>query len=358
MSKKIFLSAPVATHEELDLIQEVFDSNYIAPAGPMLERFEKNMCDYTGYQHAVAVSSGTAAIHLVLVGMGIQPQDHVWASTLTFIGSVSPVIFCGGILSFVDASFKDWNIDVDLLEQELRHANKKNCLPKALVVTDLYGQSCDYDALYEVCKPYEIKIIADAAESLGASYKGNKCRPDIATYSFNGNKIITTSGGFLSKQARDDYPYYHHSVIGFNYRMSNILAALGVAQLKDIENRIKKKKIIFDYYRSKLASNEHIKFMPIVDHGEPNYWLSTILIDVKSGVTPEQIRLALEKEEIEARPVWKPMHLQPVFATNVIKRGNVSEEIFNTGLCLPSGLSLETKEQDRIIDIIQSCFKR
>ncbi|HXF90800.1 MAG TPA: aminotransferase class I/II-fold pyridoxal phosphate-dependent enzyme, partial [Candidatus Nitrosotenuis sp.] len=255
--QRIFLSPPHMSGHELDLIKEVFDSNYIAPLGPMVDRFEADICAYTGYSHAVALSSGTAALHLALLSLGIQQGDHIWASTLTFIASVSPITFCGAIPTFIDASTTDWNIDPDLLEEALHDtATRGGVMPKAMIVTDLYGQPCDYNRLLDICQTYGVTLISDAAESLGASYKGSRCPSPISAYSFNGNKIITTSGGgilasqdkkiieyarFLSQQARDPFPYYQHTVIGQNYRMSNVLAAIGVGQLKILDDRIEQK---------------------------------------------------------------------------------------------------------------------
>ena len=370
---RIFLSPPHMSGHEINLIQEVFTSNYVAPLGPMVNRFEEDICHYTGYKYAVALSSGTAAIHLAFLSLGIKPKDHIWSSTLTFIGSVSPIIFCGGIPTFIDASFEDWNIDIDLLEESLKEAAHNNCLPKAIIVTDLYGQPCDHDRLKAVCAPYHIDIVCDSAESLGASYKNTKCYADISTYSFNGNKIITTSGGgmlvsndkkiidhamFLSQQARDPYPYYQHSTIGNNYRMSNVLAAIGVGQLMVLDKRIERKSQIFGYYKENLSKISGITFMPILERNHPNYWLTVICIDSQCGITPEDLRLALEEENIESRPLWKPMHMQPVFSQYRSIRGSVSEKLFKTGLCIPSGSSLSQQDQDRVIEIIKHTLSK
>lgn len=365
---KIFLSPPHMSGHELDFIKEVFASNYIAPLGPMVDRFEKEICTYTGYKHAVALSSGTAALHLALLSLGIQSGDPIWASTFTFIGSVSPITFCNAIPSFIDSSLTDWNIDLDLLEESLLEAQKHGSPPKALIVTDLYGQTCDYDRLMKICESFNVTLISDAAESLGASYKTSRCSPPIATFSFNGNKIITTSGGgilvahdkritdyarFLSQQARDPFPYYHHTVIGQNYRMSNVLAAIGVGQLEVLDDRVATKKRIYTYYKKHLEVIPGIKLMPIPEYSQPNYWLTTLTIDPLTGVTPDDIILALGKAQIESRRLWKPMHLQPVFSHAKVYGGSVSEVLFNTGLCLPSGSMLTTEDQDHIIEIIQ-----
>lgn len=370
--ERIYLSPPHMSGKELEFIKKAFESNYIAPLGPMVDELEKSVCEYTGYPYAVALSSGTAALHLALLSIGIKPNDEVWASSLTFIGSVSPIMFCGAIPSFVDSSFNDWNIDVDLLEESLKKAKKNNILPKALIVTDLYGQACDYDRLIEVTNAFSITLISDAAESLGSSYKKSKCSTDIAAFSFNGNKIITSSGGgmlvskdeslikyarYLSQQARDETPYYQHSVIGYNYRMSNISAAIGLAQLDVLDKRVQKKKEIFEYYKENLANIEEINFMPVSKFGNPNYWLTVITIDPESGLSPEALRVKLEEYNIESRPLWKPMHKQPVFSHNTMYGGEVSEKLFETGLCLPSGTALSRVQQDKVIEIIVKCLR-
>jgi dTDP-4-amino-4,6-dideoxygalactose transaminase len=371
--ERIFLSPPYMSGNELTLINEAFSSNYIAPLGPMVDRFEADFCVYTGYDHCVALSSGTAALHLALLGIGIKPGDHVWASALTFMGSVSPITFCNAVPTFVDSSISDWNIDLDLLEENIPIAAKKNELPKAVLVTDLYGQLCDYPRLQRICENYDIKIISDSAEALGASCNGSKSLPEISAYSFNGNKIITTSGGgmlasnnkslidyakFLSQQARDPVPYYQHTVIGYNYRMSNILAAIGVAQLQILDERINQKKKIYQYYCTQLSDIEGISFMPLAQDRSPNYWLSVMVVDKKTGIFVEDLRLALEKENIEARNIWKPMHLQPVFSQCNIIGGHISEQLFETGLCLPSGAAMQQQDQDRVIKIIKKAFNK
>lgn len=370
--ERIFLSPPCMSGNELDFIKEAFASNYIAPLGPMVDRFESDFSAYTGYNHCVALSSGTAALHLALLALGIEAEDHIWASTLTFMGSVSPITFCGAIPTFVDSSMQDWNIDPDLLEEGLSAASRKKQLPKAIIVTDLYGQLCDYQRLHKICENYNIKVISDSAEALGASCNGSRSLAEISAYSFNGNKIITTSGGgmlasnnksiieyarFLSQQARDPFPYYQHSVIGYNYRMSNILAAIGIAQLQILDERVNQKKKIYQYYYDQLSGIDCISFMPVAKDRSPNYWLSVLLVDKKSGVSVEKLRLALEKENIEARNVWKPMHLQPVFSQCKVIGGAVSQKLFETGLCLPSGAAMSQQDQDRVVKVIKSFFR-
>ncbi|MGB9439060.1 MAG: aminotransferase class I/II-fold pyridoxal phosphate-dependent enzyme, partial [Desulfobacterales bacterium] len=329
--ERIFLSPPHMSGYEQKYLKEAFESNYIAPLGPQVDAFEKEFAQKIRTTHAVALSSGTAAMHLALCELGVGVGDEVFVSTLTFIGSVSPVTFLGAKPVFIDADYKTWNMDPDLLAKELNSCAERGRLPKAVVPTDLYGQCADYDRILEICAPYEIPVIVDAAEALGATYKGRSAGAGAkaAVFSFNGNKIITTSGGgmltsedagfinktrFLSQQARDDAPHYEHSQIGFNYRMSNILAAIGRGQLNVLDERVRAKRQIFKKYKAALQNVEGIEFMSEAPFGKSNRWLTVILISSeKFGTDREAVRVALEDENIEARPVWKPMHLQPVF---------------------------------------------
>lgn len=369
--ERLFLSPPHMSGKELKLIEEAFSTNYVAPLGPMVDAFEEEFSAYTGIPHVVALSSGTAALHLALRCSGIGPGDFVIAPTLTFIAGVSPIIYLGATPVFIDVSSETWTIDVDLLAEALRNFAKKGKLPKAVVPTDLYGQSCDVDAIRQVCKPYDIAVIIDSAEAVGSTYKGCSAgyHADTAIFSFNGNKIITSAGGgilashnkqlidearFLSQQARDPAPYYEHSTFGYNYRMSNILAAIGRAQLEVLNSRVEKKREISEYYKHHLQDVPGISFMPEASYGRSNWWLTPILIDEKKfGVSCEQVRLSLESQDIESRRIWKPMHLQSVFANNLCVGGKVSEDIFNKGLCLPSGTNMSTDDMDRVISIIQ-----
>jgi dTDP-4-amino-4,6-dideoxygalactose transaminase len=388
-SKRIFLSPPHMGGEELPFIQEAFESNYIAPLGPMVDAFEKEFAEKVGIGHAVAVSSGTAALHLALSILAVGPGDEVIASTLTFIGSVTPITFQGATPVFIDSDYDTWNMDTSRLEAELVACKERGKLPKAVVPTDLYGQCADVDRILDICKPYGIPVIADSSESLGATCNGRCAGAGVkaAVFSFNGNKIITTSGGgmlasddeefiararFLSQQARDDAPHYEHSTVGYNYRMSNILAAIGRGQLRVLDQRVEKKRWIFDYYRSALQDVPGIEFMPEAPYGKSNRWLTVILITPEEfGVDRESVRLALEKENIEARPVWKPMHVQPVFNSGKhgagrkegkyparVIGGKVAEDLFNRGLCLPSGTAMTEQDLDRIISIIRKCRKQ
>jgi len=377
--------------EELKFVHDAFESNYIAPIGPMVDAFEQEFSEYVGIKHCVALSSGTAAMHLALRILGIKPGDEVIASTLTFIGSVSPIIFQGASPVFIDADRFTWNMDLNLLYDELKCCASKDKLPKAVIPTDLYGQCADYDQIQKICDSYNIPIIIDAAESLGAKYKnrnaGTAGRASI--FSFNGNKIVTTSGGGmlasednevidharkLSQQARELLPYYEHTEIGYNYRMSNILAAIGRGQLKVLNDRVAKKRNIFINYQDALDNIPGIEFMPEATYGKSNRWLTVILINQDMfGANNEAVRLALEEENIEARPIWKPMHLQPVFriknkGLNIkakkstrktykarVVGGDVSEDLFKRGLCLPSGTAMIEKDLNRVVNVILSC---
>jgi dTDP-4-amino-4,6-dideoxygalactose transaminase len=375
-SQRIFLSPPHMGGTEQRFIQEAFDSNYIAPLGPQVDSFEKEFSERTGITHAVALSSGTAAIHLAVLLSGVGKGDLVLASTLTFIGSVSPIVFQGAVPVFVDSDRVSWNMDPKLLEEELETCQKQDCLPKAIIPTDLYGQCADMDRIIEICKPYGVPVIVDAAEALGAKYNGRHAGKGAvsAIFSFNGNKIITTSGGgmlasddkalidqarFLSQQARDPAPHYEHSELGYNYRMSNILAAIGRGQLKVLDERVKRKRKIFRTYSEMLSDLPGIEFMPEAPYGECTRWLTVILITPEEfGADRETVRLALEVENIESRPLWKPMHMQPVFKGCRVRGGSVSEDLFNRGLCLPSGTAMTETDLERIIAVIRKCCKR
>jgi dTDP-4-amino-4,6-dideoxygalactose transaminase len=408
--QRIFLSPPHMGGEELRFIHQAFDSNYIAPLGPMVDAFEREFSDHVGIRYNLALSSGTAAMHLALRHLGVGPGDEVFASTLTFIGSVTPATFLGAMPVFIDCDRKSWNMDPDLLEQELIICSKAGKLPKVVIPTDLYGQCCDYDRVYEICGRYGVPVVIDAAEAMGATYYSSKSKVQssklkiqidqtdqtsqihagkgakAAVFSFNGNKIMTTSGGGmlssdepelidharkLSQQAREPAVHYEHSEIGYNYRMSNILAAIGRGQLKVLDDRVRKKQWIFNHYQEVLRDLPGVAFMPEASYGKANRWLTVILITPEAfGADRETIRLALEKENIESRPVWKPMHLQPVFEVEGGKvenkergykaravGGEVAEDLFNRGLCLPSGTQMTEEDLDRVVKIIQRCHK-
>lgn len=369
---RIFLSPPHLSGEEEARLQEVLDSNYIAPVGPMLERFEADFCRMTGFADAVALNSGTAALLLALRGLGVTTGDRVWTSTLTFIGGVTPIVQLGAEPVFFDVDPETWTLDPALLAAELAHATRQGGLPKVVVPTDLYGQSCDLDALIALCSPYGVAVVTDSAEAVGSRYRDRAAGKGAAAaaYSFNGNKIITTSGGgmlasdnrklvaqarFLAQQARDPAPHYQHSTLGYNARLSNVLAGVGVAQLAVLPQRVAQRRAVFARYQAGLADVAGLRLMPEAAWGVSNRWLTVAQIDPEAfGASPEQVRLALEAANIESRPVWKPMHLQPVFATARRVGGAVAERLFARGLCLPSGSALTTRDIDRIVALIRS----
>lgn len=365
----------------MDYIKEAFDSNWIAPLGPHVDAFEREMADYVGVSGALALSSGTAALHLALKLAGVERGDRVFCSDLTFAATVNPVFYEGAEPVFIDAEPESWNLSPLALERAFADAEREGRLPKAVVAADLYGQSADYGPIEALCDRYGVPLVEDAAEALGATYRGKKCgalgRWNVL--SFNGNKIITTSGGgmllsddveglakarFWATQARDKAPWYQHSEIGYNYRMSNLLAAVGRAQLGVIEDRVAARRAVFDRYVRELGELPGISFMPEASFGRHNRWLTVALVDPsRTGVSPLDLMGVLEKENIESRPLWKPMHLQPVFETYPFyshdQEGDsaVSASLFDRGLCLPSGSSLSESEQERIVQIIRSGFK-
>lgn len=370
MNKPILLSTPHIGDLELDFVKEAFETNWIAPVGPHVDAFEQEFCEVVGASHAAAVSSGTAALHLALRLIGIQPRDEVFCSTLTFIATANPITYLGAKPVFIDSDRTSWNMNPDLLRSALDHRAKIGKLPKAVVLVHLYGQSADIAPIMEACDRYSIPLIEDAAEALGASYKerspGTFGR--IGIYSFNGNKIITTSGGgmlvsedpeivakarFLATQARDPAPHYQHSEIGYNYRLSNVLAGIGRGQLRVLSERVAARRRNFEIYQQALGKLPGLEFMPEAAFGSATRWLTCLTIDpVAFGKDREQVRLALGQQQIEARPVWKPLHLQPVFADCECIGGEVSEKLFERGLCLPSGSNLSLDDLERVIGAI------
>jgi dTDP-4-amino-4,6-dideoxygalactose transaminase len=357
--------------KERHFVEEAFKSNYVAPTGPMVDAFEKSVADYCGISHTVALSSGTAAIHLALKCLDLPPGSEVWASSLTFIGSIAPAIYEGMKPVFIDVNSADWTMDCDLLRAELRQSAKANRLPGAIIPTDLYGQSCDLDTIAEAAAEFGVPVIADSAEAMGARYKDRHAGDGalVAIFSFNGNKIITSSGGgilashdekiahrarYLSTQARQPFPHYEHTEVGYNYRLSNICAAIGRGQMEVLDDRVKQRRAIFELYRSLLSDVPGISFMPEASYGRCTRWLTVILVERESfGLEPEDIRLKLEEENIESRPLWKPMHLQPVFRNERVLGGRTSEELFKKGLCLPSGTELSGHDVERIATAIR-----
>jgi dTDP-4-amino-4,6-dideoxygalactose transaminase len=367
---RIYLSPPHVYGPERELVAEALASNWIAPLGPHVDAFEREFATCIGVPHAVALSSGTAGLHLAMVLLGVGPGDTVICSSLTFSASANPICYQRATPVFVDCD-RTWTMDPALLEDALKAAVAAGKPPKALIAVDLYGQCADYDAICGLGDKYGVPLVEDAAEALGATYKG---RPSggfgrIGVFSFNGNKIVTTSGGgmlvtrelaladgarFLATQARDPAPHYEHSHVGYNYRLSNVLAAIGRGQLLSLAKRVATRRRIFDRYVEGLGGLPGIEFMPEAAYGRSTRWLTCLLIDPRAfGADREAVRLALEAEDIEARPTWKPMHLQPVFAGARMFGGAVSERLFRDGLCLPSGSSLREEDQARVISTIR-----
>jgi len=371
LKERIYLSPPHMSGNELKYIEEAFKTNWIAPLGPNVDAFEKELAKYVGIEGAVAVSSGTAAIHLALRLLEIKTGDRVFCSTLTFIASASPILYQGAEPVFIDSEPDTWNMSPIALERALEDAKREGKLPKAVIVVNLYGQSAKMDEILSLCNKYNIPVIEDAAESLGSTYKGKKSGTlgKFGIYSFNGNKIITTSMGgmlvshdmealkkarFLATQARDSALHYQHSQLGYNYRMSNILAGIGRAQLEVIEQRIKARRAIFQRYFEELGQIDGVCFMPELEDTVSNRWLTALTIDQeKLNVNPVDIIKYLDKENIEARRVWKPLHLQPLFEGIKYyphhENYSVSEALFENGICLPSGSNMTPDQQDRVI---------
>jgi dTDP-4-amino-4,6-dideoxygalactose transaminase len=367
---RLFLSPPHRSGREPAEVAEAFASNYVAPAGPSLAAFEEAFKDYTGFPHAVALTSGTAATHLALRHLGVGPGDEIWAASLTFVGSIGPAVHERATPVFIDCDQATWTLDPNLLAEALESAARRGRLPRAVIPTDLYGQSCDLDRIVALCAQYEVPVICDSAEAMGAHYKGRHAGRGAwcAIFSFNGNKIITTSSGGmlasedaglieharkLSQQAREPAPHYEHVEIGYNYRLSNILAGIGIGQLSVLESRVSRRRAIFRRYSEQIASLPGVTFMPEAAYGRHNRWLTVLLIEPEMfGATRELVRLALEARNIESRPVWKPMHMQPVFKDAVCVGGAVSERLFDLGLCLPSGSAMSDDDVDRVCEVL------
>lgn len=371
--EKLYLSPPHMGSSESRLLQEALDSNWIAPLGPFVDRFEREFAAKFSAPNALATNTGTAALHLALRVLGVGRGDRVICPSLTFIATANPVLYQGAEPIFIDSEDKSWNIDPELLEEELETASRRDELPKAVIVVDVLGQSADWAPILEVGSRFDIPVIEDAAEALGASYRGRPVGSFglLSAFSFNGNKIITTSGGgmlvssdavlirharYLATQARDPAPHYEHSEWGYNYRLSNLLAAVGVGQLEVLEERVSARRSVFEYYARHLGTVEGLSFMPELEGTVSTRWLTVLMIDpVVFGADREEVRRALEEHNIESRPVWKPLHMQPVFKDCRFRGGGVAEHIFERGLCLPSGSSLTRSQQDRVIEVILSC---
>jgi dTDP-4-amino-4,6-dideoxygalactose transaminase len=371
MNERLYLSPPHVSKKERELLLDAFDSNWIAPIGPHVDAFEHEFAKKVGMADAAALCSGTAALHLSLIILGIKPGDEVLTSTFTFAATANAITYAGAIPVFIDSDRRSWNMDPSLLAEEIKNSLGRGVRPKAVIAVDLYGQCADFEPIQEICQENSIPLIEDAAEALGASYKSKAAGSfgDLACFSFNGNKIITTSGGgmlvsrstewveqarFLATQARDSAPHYQHSKIGYNYRLSNLLAAIGRGQLHSLEDKVRIRRKNFEYYRQTLDDLHGIEFMPEYSGSKCTRWLTCITIDPKKfGADREMVRLALDAKNIEARPLWKPMHQQPVFLSCRVRGGDVSADLFSRGLCLPSGSNLEKSDLQRVVEIIR-----
>jgi len=372
---RIFLSPPDVGPDERELLLDAFDSNWIAPLGPHVDAFEAEVAAAVGVRHAVALSSGTAALHLALLMAGVGPGDRVLCSTLTFVASANPIVYLGAEPVFVDATRHDWNIDVGLVEGELASAAERGERYAAAIAVDLYGRCCDYQRLEPLCRTYGIPLIEDAAEALGSTHLGRSAGSfgDMGILSFNGNKILTTSGGgmlvtddaalaerarHLATQAREPAPHYEHVDVGFNYRMSNLLAAVGRGQLRHLEEKVARRRSIADRYRDRFAAVPGIEVAPGSPDPSSNAWLTCLVVDPDvAGVDREAVRTYLRARGIEARPVWKPMHLQPLFRAARTLGGGVAAELFARGLCLPSGSSLTDAEQEEVCSEVSAAVR-
>lgn len=374
MDKKVFLASPHMSKEgyEQEYVKEAFDTNWIAPLGANVNNFEKELAEYVGAGHAAALSSGTAAIHMGLQALGVQKGDIVFCQALTFSASANPIVYEEAAPVFIDSEYETWNMDPKALERAF-----EKYTPKAVIVVHLYGIPAKMDEIMKICQKHNVPILEDAAESLGATINGKQTGTfgKFGAFSFNGNKIITTSGGgmlvsddeeriakvrFWATQSREKFRYYEHKEIGYNYRLSNISAGIGRGQLKVLDERIAEKTNIHNTYKEGFKNIKEIQMQPYMQNSKPNFWLSAVILDKNSKVTPLQIIEALEKENIESRPIWKPMQLQPVFADRdfitLNENGSVSEDIFSRGVCLPSDTKMTREEQSKVIEIIKGLF--
>lgn len=373
---KIWLSSPHMGSQEFEFVRNAFETNWIAPLGPHVDAFEKELSEYLGVGHVAALSSGTAALHLAMILLGVGPGDHVLCSSFTFSASCNPIVYQGATPVFIDSETETWNMDPDLAEKAIKQLIAEGKKPKALILVHLYGMPSQMDRFTELCSRYEIALVEDAAEALGSTWRGQKMGSfgEMGILSFNGNKIITTSGGgallsnsaekiakarFLATQARDPAPHYQHSHIGHNYRMSNVLAGIGRGQMLVLPQRIEKRRANHQFYETQFADLKGLSFLKEPDGFFSNRWLTCIQVDPSQamGLTRDDIRLALEKENIESRPLWKPMHMQPVFEHYPQFANGVSHKLFENGLCLPSGSNLTDADLNRVAGIIQNLFR-
>jgi pyridoxal phosphate-dependent aminotransferase EpsN len=374
--KPIYLSPPHMSPRERELLLDAFDSNWIAPLGPHVDAFEREFAQKVSASHAVALASGTAAMHLALRVAGVQPGDRVLTSTLTFVATANAIRYVGAEPVFIDSDNATWNMDPQLLDDELRAAASRGELPKAALVVDICGQAADWDPILKLCRKYEVTVIEDAAEALGATYRGRSAGTlaDIGCFSFNGNKIITTSGGgmlvteraewaqqvrHLATQARDPAPHYEHSQVGHNYRLSNLLAAVGRGQLEVLNERVAQRRANFEFYQRALSNVPGVEFMPEAEFGRSTRWLTCLTLNPRfHSVSPAEICNALAVQKVEARPMWKPMHRQPVYAACSARTNGIADRIFRHGLCLPSGSNLSDADRCRVVDGFQSAVGR
>lgn len=372
----IYLSPPDLNGTELDALTRAVSSRWLAPLGPEVDAFEAEVAALVQMPHAVATSSGTAALHLALVVAGVQAGDEVWTATLTFAATANPIAYLGARPVFFDATPDSWCIDARRLYEALEEAAKRGRLPRAVIAVDLYGQCADYDVFADACRRHGVVLIEDAAEALGATYRGRPagCFGDISILSFNGNKIVTTSGGgmllardrrhaerarYLATQAREPARHYEHVEIGYNYRLSNLLAAVGRAQLSDLDRRVAARRRINQRYRERLGTLPGWSFMPEAANGTCTFWLTCATVDPRAfGASRDDVLDALARDSIEGRPVWKPLHMQRSFAGSRTIGGEVAETLFGTGICLPSGSSLTDEQLDRICRIVEGCERR
>jgi dTDP-4-amino-4,6-dideoxygalactose transaminase len=369
---RIYLSPPDVSDVERKLLLDAFDSNWVAPVGPDLDAFEAQVAELVGVRHAVALSSGTAALHLALIAAGVRRGDTVLVPSFTFAASANAVMYLGARPVFLDSTADTWNVDPALVAEELRLRAARGQLPRAVIAVDMYGQCADYEPLLVVCDRYGVALIEDAAEALGATYQGRAAGSFglAGVLSFNGNKIITTGGGgmlvtadarvatqarYLATQAREPVPHYEHRAVGHNYRLSNLLAAVGRGQVQRLGELIEARRQTARFYRTALGDLPGLRFMPVADYGTPNWWLTCVLVDAETfGADRDRIIEHLGRHNIEARPAWKPMHLQPVFRDCVMRGGAVSADLFRRGLCLPSGSALTDHDRERVAAAVRA----
>ena len=373
-NKKIWISSPHIGENELRYVLEAFETNWIAPVGPHLDNFEKKLSKVVDGKYVTALSSGTSAIHLALILIGIRNGDHVICSSFTFAASANPIIYQGAVPIFIDSEFDTWNMCPEYLEKAIQEGITNGKKPKAIIVVHVYGMPARMNEITQISEKYQIPIIEDAAEALGSSYfqKPLGSLTQFGVLSFNGNKIITTSSGgalvcseknmrhrtkFLATQARDDQPHYEHSHIGYNYRLSNVSAAIGLGQLEVLQDRIDRRRKIFKFYKQELSVIKEISFLEEQEGCYSNRWMTTILISEESKISPDDLRLYLDQDNIESRPLWKPMHLQPIFSESKMYGGENAEYLFKYGLCLPSGSNMNDKDLIRIVTKIKQAFE-